>query len=137
MKYDAAIIETFARGLYRRASRIVLRYALSFALAGFGISQIVYYFLPGRVAANLGWYIVAAITAIFTLIGAAVGNEKAFNLRLQAQLVLCQVQIERNTRASAELASATMKIQKFSMEATHLEPAALAADSRAAQGSPR
>lgn len=35
------------------------------------------------------------------VIGAMVGSERAFTLRLLAQQALCQVQIERNTRAAA------------------------------------
>jgi hypothetical protein len=38
--------------------------------------------------------------------GYAIGTEKAFTLRLQAQVALCQVQIEANTRAQAARHSA-------------------------------
>lgn len=35
---------------------------------------------------------------LFGAIGAAVGRARGFDLRLQAQLALCQLQIEVNTR---------------------------------------
>jgi hypothetical protein len=38
------------------------------------------------------------------VIGYFIGTERAFVLRLQAQIALCQVQIERNTRSSAHFA---------------------------------
>lgn len=41
----------------------------------------------------------AALGAVVAgLIGYAIGTEKAFQLKLQAQTALCQVKIEENTR---------------------------------------
>jgi hypothetical protein len=42
------------------------------------------------------WIVGTAIVAVAFLLG----QERAFHLRLQAQLALCQVQIEENTRKS-------------------------------------
>lgn len=128
MKFDPEIIETFARRLYSQASRIVIRYALLYALLGGAFSAPVYYYLPAALATNFGPVIVAAIVVLFALVGASVGNEKAFMIRLQAQMALCYVQIERNTRAVAEHESASAGTPAHSLAATHLLPVASAAE---------
>lgn len=128
MKFDPSVIESFARDLYRRASKIVIQYGLLFALLSLPCSALIYYFVAASVAHEFGTYIYVATGVLFMLVGIAVGSEKAFSLRLQAQTALCQVQIERNTRIAAELASASAKVQMLSLEATHLAPAARAAE---------
>ena len=47
---------------------------------------------------ELAWALFAALGALF---GIMAGNARANALRLQAQIALCQVQIERNTRRLA------------------------------------
>lgn len=95
MEYDAKIIEEFAIRLYKRASSIILQYSVMGALLGA---------LVGAVAGRaMGDYagtgaLVGAIVVAF--IGYVAGQEKAFQLKLQAQVALVQVQIERNTKAS-------------------------------------
>lgn len=90
VSYDPNVIQEFADKLYARADAIVVGWTAVGALAGFvlgslmggGGTRIVLIFLAGA-------------------IGYAVGMQRAFLLKLQAQQALCQVEIERNTRTEA------------------------------------
>ena len=44
-----------------------------------------------------------AVVVISASLGYMVGQSRAFSLRLQAQVALCQVQIERNTSGSVKV----------------------------------
>lgn len=50
-------------------------------------------------ASNVGITFVAIVTVLGAAAGFAAGKQKAFRLKLQAQQILCQRQIEINTRA--------------------------------------
>ncbi|MDP6587998.1 MAG: hypothetical protein QF666_00975, partial [Alphaproteobacteria bacterium] len=91
--YDPTVIRSFADELYRIASRIVLMTILKYALVGAVIGA----FLGSTIwnSELLGAAIVGVIAGI---IGKFVGDEKAFEYKLQAQTALCQVQIEENTK---------------------------------------
>ena len=92
-QYDSALIETFADRLYAQAKSIVIKYTCVFGI------------VVGLLATALGMA-AKMDAAVFGIIGLAVGGylgysfaqEKAYQLRLQAQTALCQVQIEKNTR---------------------------------------
>ena len=90
MEYDAKVIVEFASKLYIKAKSIVLTYivlgALVGAFTGFAATQ-------HGIGAIVGGFIVGAI-------GYSLGSDKAFQLKLQAQVALCQVQIEKNSRTS-------------------------------------
>lgn len=85
--YDPKIIQTFADGLYSRATMIVVVNVLFFAALG-----------------GAGGYFLfhGSGTAVLLAVGAAVGyylgSQRAFLLKFQAQTALCQVEIERNIR---------------------------------------
>ena len=85
--YDPKIIQEFADRLYAKAKSIVRNYSIvGILLLGFG----------GLASQNP---IIALIGAILGgLIGYAIGTEKAFQYRLQAQTALCQVEIESNSQ---------------------------------------
>jgi uncharacterized membrane protein YeaQ/YmgE (transglycosylase-associated protein family) len=91
ISYNEKIIESFADKLYQMADRIVLTYVVIGLLVG-GIL--------GAIASELSSN--SIMTLLLAVIGAGIGyaiaSPKAFLLRLQAQISLCQVQIERNTR---------------------------------------
>lgn len=91
--YDTNIIDEFATQLYRQADSIVASYTLLGALVG----GLVGYMVGNSFGAG------SPAAVVFALVCAAVGyglaQPRAFLLRLQAQQALCQVQIEKNTRA--------------------------------------
>src|SRR5947208_1186404 len=89
VQYDPTIIYKFAERLYSSAQQAIAIFTIIGVLIGGGAG-----FSLGRgfgVAALLGAVVVGAI-------GYVLGNQRAFQLRLQAQLALCQAKIEENTR---------------------------------------
>lgn len=90
ISYDPGIILQFAGELYRQAKGIVALYTL-IGIAG-GL------FLGIPLMAFVGLFGFPAGAALFGLMGFAVGRQKSFSLRLEAQRALCQLQTEVNTR---------------------------------------
>ena len=93
-QYDPNIIRKFASRLYSRANSIIFLYTLGGLILGWVGGQLAMNTFHQYSDIPLQW-IGAGIAAI---IGFAVGTERAFSLKLQAQTALCQVQIEENTR---------------------------------------
>ena len=96
--YDGAIIQTFVERLYWRANNAVATYTL----LGVGIGLSVGYILAGllgEVARGRMPYEALCIL-LFGGIAYSVGRERAFALRAQAQIALCQIRIEENTRSA-------------------------------------
>ena len=94
VNYDAQVIVTFAQRLYKQAASIAATYALLGALVGAAIGA--------AVGNALGSWFVVMVVGIVVVAGLAfaIGQQKAFSLKLQAQVALCQVQIEANTHRS-------------------------------------
>lgn len=92
-EYDPDVIHKFADRLYSRATSIVVTYTLTGALVGGGFGFTTTYYLSSSQAPI---FIVLGLLLLGAL-GYAIGSERAFLLRLQAQTALCQVQIEQNT----------------------------------------
>lgn len=94
--YDPKVIQKFADDLYSRAGWIVALWVIFLLL--FGAGSGVYLGVVKTGAPD------PSIVGIFAVIGAIfgylVGSGSAFKLRLQAQVALCQVAIEQNTRAT-------------------------------------
>ncbi|MEJ6011504.1 hypothetical protein [Novosphingobium aquae] len=90
--YDPVVIQSYADALYRAADRIAFNSAIIGGLIGAAV---------GFAAGSAG-----RVGPIGGLIGAAIGGyigysralARTFQLRLEAQLALCQVEIEMNTR---------------------------------------
>ena len=99
--YDEKVIIEFAARLYRRASAITLQYVL--VAGGFG-ALVVFagssYAARSGESSSLGGLVVL-VAVVGGALGYAFGTERGFALRLMAQTALCQLQIERNTRAVA------------------------------------
>lgn len=92
-EYDPAIIQAHADGLYARATWLHLASTIGGVLAGLG-------YLYGWASAsarteNTTWFVALALGGGT---GWLVGSGAAFAMRLRAQLALCQLQIEINTR---------------------------------------
>ena len=87
MQYDSNVIVEFAAKLYKRAGSIILSYTVFGVLLG-AIGGLMV--IPDAMAAVAG-------AVLLGIIGFKLGTDKAFQLKLQAQIALCQVQIETNT----------------------------------------
>ncbi len=94
MVYDAKIIQEFAERLYRRAHSIIITYTV----AGFIVGLVSGTFV-GRTAgsADLAGTIIITTIILGGLFGYVIAKERAFKFKLDAQIALCQVQIEKNT----------------------------------------
>lgn len=100
--YDSKVIYQYAQRLYNSATSIVVWFSILGALAGGGLAWV----LTKQLAESRT--IVLAVGAIVGLgVGYLIGNERAFSLRLQAQIALCQAQIEKNTRGGEDERSDT------------------------------
>lgn len=87
VRYEERLIQTYADRLYSMAIVVVTLWTLLGAGAGYIAGQLL---LRGNAGGE---------TALVAgMIGFAIGQGKAFWYRLEAQVALCQVQIERNTR---------------------------------------
>lgn len=93
MEYDAKVIEDFAMRLYKKASAIVLQYCVAGALVGSLAGAAV-----GRAMDEHAGAGALAGAIVIALLSYSAGQEKAFQLKLQAQVALVQVQIEKNTK---------------------------------------
>jgi uncharacterized membrane protein len=109
-KYDASILQQYADDLYTQASWVIVRMALIYGLVTFAAFSI-FANSNALFRSNVKFTIqpgVLLFAVIGALVGAGVGRTKAFKLKLEAQTLLCQRQIEVNTRTAAkpELTSA-------------------------------
>jgi hypothetical protein len=102
-QYDPTVIHTHAKRLYETANLIVIAYAglglLVGLSVGYGYATMVRSPDSGMAAGIVG--------LVFAAIGFLLGQTRAFALRLAAQLALCQLQIEANTRHAAHTTHAT------------------------------
>ena len=92
--YDANIIQQFVDRLYRKAQIAVALYTSIGAVIGFIVIfvPITYFgFSSGYVEGTGG-------ATLLGMLGFWLGRERTFKLKLRAQLILCQTQIEKNTR---------------------------------------
>ena len=101
-RFDAAIIEEFARRLLSQARTAIVVYTIIGLLMGGAAG---YYFGAERIEAAGSGVVGLACALIGAGIGYAIGMEKAFRYRLEAHTALCQVSIERNTRETVTLLS--------------------------------
>lgn len=103
VKYDSKVIYQFAERLYKTADTTVATYTAIFGFVGLCFGGFVFALGGGRGIASF----VALLIVLFLLwLGYTIGQEKAFQYRLQAQTALCHVQIEENTRMANEFAAA-------------------------------
>lgn len=96
--YDAGIIQEFAERLYSQAGSIIIGSSLLWAIVGGVVMGGVIFAIGINKLGSEGAIVVAGIGVVSgLLIGYARGSERAFKLKLDAQVALCQVQIEKNT----------------------------------------
>lgn len=97
MHYDPSILEKHAARLHSRANLVVLTRTLLGLLLGPFLGLLAQRMVAPGVEAMA--FIIPTVWC--GLMGYAIGREKAFQLRLEAQRTMCQVAIEKNTRAVA------------------------------------
>lgn len=95
--YEARIIESFAEALYAEAKAVVIRHAVLSALAGSALLAAPVVAGGARGGTPILSGVIGALLGL--AVGVSSGRTKACGLRLQAQQALCQLQIEKNTRA--------------------------------------
>lgn len=100
-EYNADIIVAFAKRLYREATTVVATYIVAGIIIGavLGIAGALGYEAMTRTRTDLSGIAWPLGAVVGGLVGYARAAARAFELRLRAQLALCQVEIERNTRA--------------------------------------
>ena len=94
--YHPEIIRSFANRLYARAPLVVLASTILGVLIGLVGAPFILQSLPPSWAVRCPEWVVVALLG---LIGLGQGMERAFLMKLNAQQALCQLEIERNTRA--------------------------------------
>ncbi len=92
-EYQPNVICQYADKLNSRANSIVVLWGILGAIGGMIVGMVLLR-LP-----TAGAFLVGGLGAA---IGASIGSSMAFSLRLKAQMALCQVQIEENTRTLLE-----------------------------------
>ena len=102
VKYNPQVLQSFADDLYARADWIVIQTIARYAVVTFVAAFAALNFFPNEIRTNGTIDSVALVTLVPALLAGpmawSVGATKAFQLRLQAQQILCQKQIEANTR---------------------------------------
>jgi len=101
------MLEEYAQRLYDRASWILVGYACVGSGIGAALAYvptIVWFWRDGdlRPPADPHTATVIVLALIFGSVLGMIGRAKGFAYRLREQLALCQMQIEYNTRGSAE-----------------------------------
>jgi divalent metal cation (Fe/Co/Zn/Cd) transporter len=101
IRYDPLILQKFADRLYSTATSVViLCVIIGVVIGGVGGFQI-----GGIIGAVIGLVILGAL-------GFAIGLSIAFHLKLRAQSVLCQKQIEENTRKASGMSSIAPVVER-------------------------
>jgi hypothetical protein len=103
-KYNAAILQQCADDLYAQASWVIVSTALVYGFVTFGVCFVLsnggtFFRSDYHFSIQPGVLLIALIGAA---VGVSVGRRKAFKLKLEAQTLLCQRQIELNTRTAAK-----------------------------------
>ena len=99
VQYDPKILQQFADDLYEQAGRIALATATWFTLVVLVIFSPLLVLSGGGRMDTSGALPLAAVIAAFAFgAGFQWGKHKAFTLKLKAQQILCQREIELNTR---------------------------------------
>ena len=91
-EFDPKIIQAFVDKLYKDAINLEFSFTIAGACIGGGAGV----YLAS--VAGGGVWVIIGLAVVGALMGYVTGNKMAFGKRLQAQITLCQLQIEQNTR---------------------------------------
>ena len=108
-KYDAEILQAYADALYRRARTVAIWIPLKYAAWGLVLGLIgtwvLWIFTPETLDTRVFRAILVALCILLPgVAGVDIARRRAFELTLKAQRILCEIQIERNTRSTAHTA---------------------------------
>ena len=95
-QYDPTVIVTFADKLYAQAQTVIV---LSIVIGGMFGGGMLAGFAESLKSDSVLPFGLAGVV-IGGLLGLVIGRARAFALKLQAQVALCQMQIEQNTSAA-------------------------------------
>lgn len=109
-QYDSSILQQFADGLYSRAQWIIFSTAAMYGTVVFVLSLIGVLATNHSTMQTQEWGVIGTLTLVAVAIGVSRGREKAFQLKLQAQQILCQRQIEENTRTGSGTKAFSAKV---------------------------
>lgn len=96
MHYDERGIERFAQNLYLRAQALEVGFPIVNAIVGLIVGALI-----GGPFGTSAARVAAGCAGAGALLGWMVSQGPVSVMRFQAQTVLCQLQIERNTRSTA------------------------------------
>jgi hypothetical protein len=99
-QYDSAILQQFADGLYAQARWIIVTTGAKYGCVALVLSVIGAAALQRSNPQMMDTSVIGVIgtvTLMAIAAGVSAGRTKAFHLKLQAQQILCQRQIEVNT----------------------------------------
>lgn len=94
--YDSKIIYRFADELYTRADAIVGQAIIMAALLGLMLVAGAHFLVPKELILTV---IALALSVLVGWVMYNSAERQAFKLRLEAQMALCEVRIEENTRS--------------------------------------
>jgi hypothetical protein len=131
MDIDAGIIEQYADHLYRKAAARVTGHtivgALLGALAGALAGDLIHITSQPLIPSRLGYAMVLIGGAALGFAGYRLGGQRSFELRLQAQMALHQLQVERTIlRPAAFVAAVAQKSETLAPQAAPVAPAPFA-----------
>jgi len=100
IRYDPDIVQEYAEDLYDQARSLVIYTALRYFLVAAGLGCVGMAFVWKELPQASVILLLLSIFCIglATLTGMNAGRAKGFHLKLEAQTLLCQRQIEFNTR---------------------------------------
>lgn len=101
-KYDSRRLQSYADSFYRRAYWAILRDSLIGFLIGFGLDFLLPQWLPRSIPhLDLATTNALVLPLICLIPGFLYGSAQAFHLKLEAQHILCEAQIELDLRRLA------------------------------------
>jgi hypothetical protein len=100
VEYDPNVIKKYAEELYARANKLIKQTARKYSFIGGIIGTLPAIWIEDKYLAIIS----VLIFAYFGYkMGKEVGEKEAFQYKLDAQLSLCQLKIEENTRKNTNL----------------------------------
>jgi NAD/NADP transhydrogenase beta subunit len=95
-EYDPKILQQFADQLYSQARSQIAAWTVRSVIVGFIVAVVLVALEPVLRQETVVWMLLGILIGAY--IGVVIGRRRAFQLRLEAQRTLCQLQVEKNTR---------------------------------------